>query len=320
MGIEGNAGEGEMLTTEQVVAFLTGDNGDTGNQPESGDMPDTTIDEQAGEAAKTLEPEVTEQEPVILAKDGKHIIEYEKLVEAREEAKSLKSELQARDAAMADMQARLEELTAAKAEAVETGDTTEFDEMVENLKSDMPELERLIDQKTSGIINELTSKIAALESQVSAQIAPVVKASQDAAATAHFDAIREAHSDFDAIVGDKGLFEWVDSLPGPVKAGYEQILQSGTAHEVISALSQYKAAAGIAAPPKAEEKPPVAESPVTGNKMSKQRPVTLSDIPAGSAAHHDEAEAMLSMSASGLTKTFAGKTPDQILTLVSRVV
>jgi hypothetical protein len=45
------------------------------------------------EAVKAEEPKVEEAKPVIVAKDGVHTIEYEKLEEARNEAKEAKAKM-----------------------------------------------------------------------------------------------------------------------------------------------------------------------------------------------------------------------------------
>lgn len=49
-------------------------------------------------------------------------------------------------------------------------------------------------------------------------------------------------------------------------------------------------------------------------------PTSLSEVPAGTSAPHDEVAAIREMSGTNLMNKFAGKTPDQILELMSRII
>ena len=55
-------------------------------------------------------------------------------------------------------------------------------------------------------------------------------------------------------------------------------------------------------------------------KAKAQVPTSLSQVPAGSAAHHDEGEAIRNKSGLSLMQTFEGKSSDEILKLMSRVI
>ena len=99
---EQNAVDG-VLGEEAMVKLLTGDMGENtaGETPEPAQDGEVKPEQQPAynqsegegkpeDATATGEGE----EPVILAKDGKNIIPYEKLIEAREEAKAAKAETQ----------------------------------------------------------------------------------------------------------------------------------------------------------------------------------------------------------------------------------
>lgn len=58
----------------------------------------------------------------------------------------------------------------------------------------------------------------------------------------HFDTIRSAHKDYDAIVAHPDFPAWVQSLEGEDNADAVRICQQGSAYEVIGLLHRYKSA------------------------------------------------------------------------------
>ena len=55
-------------------------------------------------------------------------------------------------------------------------------------------------------------------------------------------------------------------------------------------------------------------------KAKTQVPTSLSEIPAGSKAHHDEAEALMEMSDGNTLSSFMAKSPEQIRALLERAL
>jgi len=301
-----NAGEDGTLNPEQMAALLTGGEGDTGAPLESGELPDTTIETQEEVAAEPVtEPE---PEPVLLAKDGKHIIEYEKLVEAREEARALKAMLVNKDLALAEKEQRILELSTATATAQQTGDTTDLDALVESMREDFPEIVDLMDKKMASVVGSMTSQIEELKSQ----LAPLKQAAVKSVEDAHLSAIVSKHPDALELANDGSLNKWVAEQPSFTRSAFEAVLASGTSEQVVELLDLYKGSTVAKPQQPAPRKEVVVE----------KRPVpnSLSNVPGATAPHHDENEAMLNMSSQNLLDRFAGKTPDQILDLMSRVV
>lgn len=56
------------------------------------------------------------------------------------------------------------------------------------------------------------------------------------------------------------------------------------------------------------------------SKAKNQVPTSLSSVPAGASVHHDEGEAIRNRSYFSLLNTFEGKSADDILKLMSRVI
>ena len=299
--------EGE-LTDEQMARFLTG-NGDTAIE----ETPALDTEEVKEEEQKE------EVKPVILAKDGVHTIEYEKLVEARNDAKAAKEEVESLRNTLAEREALLESLKAAKEQDAATGTTEATDSLRESVKEDFPELLELMEHSNASVVKELRAEMAELKKQISADLAPVMKTTNDTIAEKHFGTIRDAHKDFDDIMAAPEIMEWVDKHPGPIKAAYMNIIEHGTAKDVIDMVTAFKDAHPA---PVGDTTDTVAMKAAEAEKKAtgKSVPKSLSDIPAGTAAHHDEAGAMQNMTPVQLMNKFVGKSPNEIMECLDRTI
>eukprot|EP01032_Pedospumella_encystans_P008601 gene8601-10190_t len=249
-------------------------------------------------------------EPVILARDGVHTISYQKLVEARDaerlakaEAQELREKLaQAAKAAPAPAPA-----APAPAPAAAAGDTGSIfgDYSDASIKAGLEKLMAEASGKT--------------KAEIEAELAPLKQHQADLAAAEHFRAITEKHPDMGSIVESTEFSRWVDAQPSIVREAYKHVLERGTAHQVVEMLDSYKAAhpAKNAAAPAVDVNKRVEE--VIAAAKTKV-PASLSDIPAATAAHHDEAEAMAEASPMSLLSKFQGKSPAEIEALVKRLV
>ena len=249
--------------------------GGSASQPDPKQQPD-----QGGEKKEGDEPA---GDPVILARDGKHTIGYEKLVEARDEAKAARAEADRLRAELAAAKAPALPPAAAPAEAPPADD---------KLRSDVDALKQ----------------------------AEAVRAEQ-----AYWGAVAEKHPDYAAIAESSEFKSWLQSHPPIVRDAYSAVfINGGSLGQVIEMLDAYRAArpatpapaAAPAAPAKDVEKQ-VEEALA---KAKGGTPASLSDIPAGSAAHHDEAAAMAELSPVALMGKFAGKSPAEIEAMVRRLV
>lgn len=302
------------LTDAQAMQLLSLPEGDTATPAESSvpaaaaptETPAAPVEEKAVEKP-------TEPTPVIVAKDGVHTIPYEKLTEAREAEQHWKRvateqqqqlEALAKAPPAAELPAKVE-----PAQAEATGDPVFGDFSEEAIAKGV---ERLVSAKTAAIEAKFEEKLKTV-------LDPIQKEKAESATEAHFSAINKAHPDVESIVQSAELGKWIDAQPSFARAAYKAAIEQGTAVEVIEALDAYKAATGkLDAAPAQSDAAAAAQAAIA--KAQSAPPMSLSELPAGSAAHHDQAAAMLEMSSTGVMSMFDGKTPEQINALMNRVL
>ena len=325
-----------QLTDEQMAELLSLPEGDTGITPDSSEpdaasvdgKPDA-VDESNPEPAATGDKQADteakpEPEPVLLAKDGKHTIPYEKLVEAREAEKHWKAQAEAAQKQLAELQ------TAAQQRADDGQAPTATDNAVATATA---AIESGIDPEIFGDFSEealakgiqklvamgVEQQLAAIRGELAKVVEPLKATQAKSAAEAHYQAIYSAHPDADSIAESKELSDWIAKQPTFARTAYAQALQQGTTQEVIELFTAFKEATGKAQV--ATGKPDVTAAAKAAIANAKTPPPTsLSEIPAGTAAAHDEATAMLEMSSTSVLRSFEGKTPEQIEAMLSRVM
>ncbi len=281
------------------------------NLPE-GDSAKAQVSEPDAEAPPEpdtpVEVTAVEQKPVILAKDGVHTIDYEKLVEAREAEKHWKQ-------VAAEAQAQLEAQKAAPAaptqpEAAMPEDADLFGDFSEEAIA--KGVEKMVAARTAAIE-------AKFEQKLNAVLAPLQAKQAESASDAHFATIEAVHPDVDSIAQSEQFAKWIDAQPSFVRDGYKAVIAQGTAEQVIEALNTFKAATGKLAPTAAKVNVEAAAQAAIA-KAKSAPPMSLSEIPAGTNVATDEAAAMMEMSNTGLMSKFEGKTPEQINALMNRVL
>lgn len=339
-------GKPDAASDSQATDASAGKQGEDGkNDPPADDKAGTDGEgdaKPAGDAKpQGADKPAGEQEPkqVVLAKDGVHTIPFEKLTEARTEAQTAK---QAAEAAQAEAQRLRQEVEALKkgaqppAAGTEAkpgttddakGDDVDFgDYSDEKIKAGVTALAQrqaaaLVEQKTADLRAELEALKGKLgESDAKAQLA---------ATEAHYAEIYGAHKDADSIVESAEFKAWRDAQPTFVRAGIEQTLAAGTAKDIVDVFTSYKQATGktgaetkaddaAAAAKKTVDAAAAAQAAIAGAKS--KPPTSLSEIPAGSKAPTDEAQAMLEMSSTSLMSKFEGKSPDEVMKLMAKVL
>lgn len=321
------------LTDAQMVQMMSLPEGDTsvlleGGMPAATESAKATPDGKQGttneaenESATTPEPDPAKA--VVLAKDGVHTIPYEKLAEAREGEKHWKAQAEAAAAELAALKQQAQQ----RAEAGEA--PTQTDAAVATAQA---AIAQGVDPAIFGDFSEeaLAQGIQKLvdmrvQEQVSAALdkamAPIQQKQQTEAVNAHLSAIYAAHPDADSIAESKELADWINAQPSFARAGYQAVLQQGTTEQVIEFFDTFKQATG-----KATQQNTTAQSDVSSAakaalaKAQAQVPTSLSEIPAGSKAHHDEAAALMEMSDSNALNSFMGKSPEQIRALLERAL
>ncbi|TLP68228.1 hypothetical protein FEA48_30715 [Pseudomonas nitroreducens] len=281
----------------------------------------------AAAPAAVADADLNVDNAVILAKDGKHTIPYERLVEARKGEQQWKAAAEAAQAQLADLQAD------AKARAAAGEAPTKVDNQVAVAQAAM---DAGIDPGIFGDFSEedLAKGIAKLVDQrLEAQLAPRVnkalepiqaKYASDAEAQ-HFNAIYQAHPDADSIFESKELADWVASQPSFVRDSCQQVLKDGTANQVVELIDRFKQDTGAAqqdataASQSSEEELKAAAKKVI-DSAKPPVPASLTDFPGGRAGGLTREEQMADMDGPSLLEAMQKMSPEQIEQTLNRLV
>ena len=319
------------LTPELAAQLLELGEGDTGAHPEIESVPDAPAieKEDAPEGGKETEANAAEgdaQNTVILARDGKHTIDYQKLVDAREGEKHWKAQAEEANRKLAELQA------AAEARAENGQAPTNIDNQVAAAQAAIdagadPDLfgdfsEEALAKGIATLVEQKTRAIAAqIEARLEEAVAPLQLKQVTDANTAHYQAIYSKHPDADSIVESKELTDWIASKPNFARAGYLAALEKGSANDVIELFDAFKTETGrtqnAAALPKGDAK---AAAKAAIEKAAPVIPASLSDIPGGRSGAPSADEAMDGLSGIDLLEAMQEKgwSPKQIETYLNR--
>jgi hypothetical protein len=278
-------------------------------------------------AAPAAEPQL-----VVLARDGVHTIPFSELEAARTAQQTLAQQLAAAQAQLAALQAT----APAPAPAAPAAPTAPTSAPAGEFEVDLGDFSEgaLKDGIRKAVAAGVAAQTAALEQQIQTlqtALAPIQAQQVQSTEDAHFGSIRTAHPDVESVVPSAEFAKWRDAQPAFARAGIVQIIDGGTAAEVIEVLSAYKAAAGIkpVTPPPApagalpgltvDAATAAAAAAVIAGARSPV-PSSLSEIPAGSPQPADPTQAMLEMSVNAQMTALMNKTPAQIEALLARTL
>jgi hypothetical protein len=265
---------------------------------------------------------------VILAKDGKHTIPYSKLEEARAGMQHWKGIAEQSQQQMAQLQAE------AAQRAAEGQAPTKTDNAVAQATA---AIEQGVDPAIFGDFSDqaLAKGIAQLiQAQVAAMVAPVradvesVKQSiaplqQNAVKTAeqlHFEAIQSKHPDVDSLVESQELQGWIGAQPSFVQVAMRQVLEQGTATQVIELFDNFKKATQTAAPPPASDPraTAAAAAKAVNAAAAPVAPISLSDIPGGRVEGRSPQEQLAAKNGPEMVDAMLNMTPAQIEAFLNR--
>lgn len=263
---------------------------------------------------------------VILAKDGKHTISYDKLVEAREGEKHWKAQAEAAQTQLAELQAQAK----ARADAGQTPTQTDaqvaaaqaaIDQGIDpGIFGDFSE-----EDLAKGIQTLVNAKVAQqVDAIVAQKLAPIQQKHATDATQTHYAAIYEAHPDADSLAESKELADWINTQPSFVRDGYSTVLQKGSTQQVIELFSAFKQATGTtqsagagAATGGTEQVDPAAVKAAAQAAIANaptRVPASLTDLPGGRPAGLSRDEQMADMNGRELLDAMQGgnMSPEQI--------
>lgn len=321
------------LTAEQAAQLLEmGLEGDTGaTPPETGGEPaapaELTADTLDGVASdnESITAAAGEGEPdpdnaVIVAKDGKHHISYDKLVEARQSSQEWKAKAEAAQAELDTLKAQAEARAAAGQSPTATDTQVATAQAAIDAGIDPAIFGDFSEEALAKGIQELVDqRVQAALATVEAKLGPIEQRAATDASAAHYDAIYKAHPDADSIAESKELAGWIASQPSFVRSGYQAVLQGGTTQEVIELFDSFKQATGAtqaaAAPDQGDVK--AAAAAALANARTPV-PTSLTDFPGGKVGAGTREEALAQLGGSDLLDAMSGMTPEQIETFLNR--
>ena len=313
------------LTPEQVIQALSLEaQGDTGTQPDTGGAPATTTatdtstegndpkdQGQAKAAAATNgaasipEDQMTAENTVILARDGKHTIGFEQLDKARQQRDEFKAQAEAsqRELAQALVDAgqaptKTDNMAATAAAAIAAGeDASLFGDFSEEALA--KGIEKLVDQR--------------VEARVTKALEPLTTKQEKDAAASHYEAIYGKHPDADSIAQSNEFKAWVNAQPSAVRNAYWGLFDAqtgGTANEIVEVFDVFKAAS--AKPVTTAAATPKEAARAAAASATAEPPSSLSSIPGGRASGASALDATADMSGLEMLQATENMSPAQI--------
>lgn len=316
LGLQGDSGEELQTGSEPDTSTVSGD----GDSPQ-GDAGKNDTNTEVADTGKTApEAELDSTNAVILAKDGKHTIPYDRLTEARERAQGLSDQLRTAN----------EELSRLRADAQQRVDAGQAPTVADNqLAAAQAAVDAGADITLFGTFSEedIAKGIQTLVGQrVSAEVekalAPLRQGQQEAAVDAHNQPIYDKHPDADSIYESKEFADWKAAQPAFARAGMEAVLANGSAQEVIELFDSFKQATGSTQAATDTKTPAVdvkAAAKAAVAKAAVPVPASLSDFPAGRVGAGSRVDAMADMSSGvELLNEMDGMSTEQLESFLNR--
>lgn len=282
-------------------------------------------------AAGAGAPKAQDDEPAgapIASKSGGYTIPFEKLAQARTERDTLATENAALKAQVEQLsRGQQQNLAQAQVDANARADAGAAPTTADkNLAIAQAAASQGVDMSLFGDFSEegIARGVAAMvEARVQAALAPLQQREQLSAIDAHARAIYTAHPQADEIAESAEFKHWVDAQPAFARNAIAQVIEGGTAAEVVEVLNTFTQ---TRSPTNAPAQPGRTGNPVDAavakavQQAEQQVPISLSDL-TGAAAGASEAERLqaLSSNPAALLGAMGGLSPDKLDALMNSV-
>lgn len=295
-----------------------------------GDISSVTPDAAADTATESVQkdgnpetnaPEKSADDPAVLAKDGKHLIPFEELEAAREQARQWKQR--------AEEAAALAEQLKNTGQQQTPGDTAAGKENDGSMDLDKLEMQA----EEASLAGDLDT-YRAIRKQINAEVerravSRAIEAVQEREAQERQRAVEAAvQAEASKAIAQHPFLDHKGPNPNweaiaQVQALRDLYAANGTPMDKALADAVAKVALMYAKPKTPEPAEPeevAAKAAAVIAKAKAPPPNSMSSIPASSIPHHDEAAALLEMSPHQLTEKFMSMTPDQIEKTMARLL
>ena len=290
-------------------------NGETVPVAELGNEPGITQGqvENPKAAQAPSDDEMNAKNAVVMAKDGIHTIPFEKLAEARDEAKEWRQRFEEQQAHIAAMQQAQPNQAAP---AVAEGNLQTAQALIEASGNDQAIIELFGDFSEQAIAKAVNTLV---QQQLSTQVDAIVQqklgeiTQQQQTLTAqeqHFKSISDTHPDWTSVVESSEFDTWMSKQPSYIQDGINQVFKGGTAQQVNQVLSDYKTQNNLVVNDPVASIKEAAKQAV--NNARSQVPHSLSDLPAGSPTAVSREERLSNLNGAELVEEMGSWTQEQI--------
>ena len=254
---------------------------------------------------------------VIMAKDGKHTIPFEKLQQAREAERLALQQAEQANAELEKLRAQLVQGNTAAQQAKIDNQIDIAQQAIDNGVD--PSIFGDFDEEglASGIQTLVQQQVAQqVEARLKQALEPIAQKQQIDETQQHYAAILQAHPDIESVAESQEFASWRASQPSYAQQAINGVLSQGTTDQVIELFNQFKANAQTAAPTSAGIKQ--AAKAKLDNAQS-AIPASLSDS-AGGQAHTSPDEQLANLDGVGMLAAMEKMSPEQIERILNKTL
>lgn len=275
-----------------------------------------TVD-QKHESTLPPDDQLTAENAVVMAKDGKHTINFEVLADTREKLREKSALLELANQQLAELQAQAQ----ARADAGQAPTQADNHAAAAQAAIDAgvdPALfgdfspEAMAKGVAQIVQAQVQAQVAAQMAAIDAKLQPLQQQTAKSAAEAHLSAIRTAHPDADSIVESQEFAAWKAGQPSIVQQALDRALAEGSTGQVIEVFDAFKKAGAVSQPPAQTKADPAAAAKAAIDALKPTPPASLSDIPGGRPAAVSMFERLSGMPAYAQVDAMDGMTDEQI--------
>lgn len=287
---------------------------------ESSEPPVTT----ESKNSQVTDEQLNADNAVIMAKDGKHTIPFEKLQQAREAERLALEKVQLAEQQAQAAIAELEKLRNQQSQSNTAAQQAKIDNQIDIAQQAIdngvdPSIFGDFDEEglAGGIQTLVQQQVAQqVEARLKQALEPITQKQQIDETQQHYAAILQAHPDIESVAESQEFASWRASQPSYAQQAINGVLSQGTTDQVIELFNQFKGNAQTAAPTPADIKQ--AAKAKLDNAQS-AIPASLSDI-AGGQAHTSPDEQLANLDGVDMLAAMEKMSPEQIERILNKTL
>lgn len=261
---------------------------------------------------------------VIMAKDGKHTIPFEKLQQAREAERLALEKVQLAEQQAQAAIAELEKLRNQQSQSNTAAQQAKIDNQIDIAQQAIdngvdPSIFGDFDEEglAGGIQTLVQQQVAQqVEARLKQALEPITQKQQIDETQQHYAAILQAHPDIESVAESQEFASWRASQPSYAQQAINGVLSQGTTDQVIELFNQFKGNAQTAAPTSADIKQ-AAKAKLDSAQSA--IPASLSDI-AGGQAHTSPDEQLANLDGVDMLAAMEKMSPEQIERILNKTL